>query len=123
MKRSNNKYITVFDECIKSFIMQRLFIYEVPTENARRMAGFYLYVSNTTSKDNGHLCFHENQTKQEMILEDISINCSVSGRYVIYYNERRKNVKYPRFYSRYAYNELCEVEVYGKLNAREFLFY
>ncbi|XP_065921961.1 receptor-type tyrosine-protein phosphatase epsilon [Magallana gigas] len=85
----------------------------IPTEYARRMAGFYLYVSNTTLKETGHLCFHENQTKQKMILEDISINCSVSGRYVIYYNERRRNVKYPGFYSKYAYNELCEVEVYG----------
>lgn len=97
--------------------MHKLFIYEVPTVYARRMAGFYLYVSNTTSKENGHLCFHENQTKHEMILENISINCSVSGRYVIYYNERRRNVKYHDFYSMYAYNELCEVEVYGEFNA------
>ncbi|XP_065922372.1 uncharacterized protein [Magallana gigas] len=86
---------------------------KVQNENARRMAGFYLYVSNTTLKETGHLCFHENQTKQEMILEDITINCCVSGRYVIYYNERKQNVEYPVFYSKYAYNDLCEVEVYG----------
>lgn len=79
------------------------------------MAGFYLYVSKTTSKEDGHLCFHDNSTIHGMLSEDQKINCSVYGRYVIYYNERRPDEGYPRFYSPFAYNELCEVKVYGKI--------
>lgn len=79
------------------------------------MAGFYLYVSKTTSKEDGHLCFHDNSTIHGMLSENKRINCSVFGRYVIYYNERRPGVGYPNFYSPFAYNELCEVKVYGKI--------
>lgn len=79
------------------------------------MAGFYLYVSNSTSKEDGHLCFHEIQTLNGTPSEVQRINCSVHGQYVIYFNERRQDVKYPNFYSKYAYIELCEVEVYGKM--------
>lgn len=76
------------------------------------MAGYFLYVSNTTVKEDGHLCFHE--TGYRIPSEDQSINCSVHGRYVIYYNERIQSVVYPSFFSAYAYNDLCEVEIYGK---------
>ncbi|XP_056003628.1 multiple epidermal growth factor-like domains protein 10, partial [Ostrea edulis] len=78
-----------------------------------RFAGFSLYVSNTTSKDGGHLCFHEIQTVDGTPVENQTISCSVHGRYVIYYNERRPGVNYPSYYSLHAYNELCEVEVEG----------
>lgn len=78
------------------------------------MAGFFLYVSNTTLKENGYLCFHEIQTVAGTPAEDQTITCSVHGRYIIYYNERRQDVVYPSYYSQYAYNELCEVEVYGE---------
>lgn len=86
------------------------------------MAGFYLYVSKTTSKEDGHLCFHDNNTIYDMLSEDQRINCSVYGRYVFYYNERRPGVGYPRFYSLFAYNELCEVEVYGEIGADHYQY-
>lgn len=84
-----------------------------PTTYTSRMAGFYLYVSNSTSAGDGHLCFHEMQTLNGTPSEVQRINCSAHGQYVIYYNERQPDVQYPIFYSKYAYIELCEVEVYG----------
>ncbi|XP_056002235.1 multiple epidermal growth factor-like domains protein 10 isoform X1 [Ostrea edulis] len=85
----------------------------IPSVYTTRFAGFYLYVSNTTSKDDGHLCFHEIQTVDGTPIENQTISCSVHGRYVIYYNERKPGVNYPSYYSQYAFNELCEVEVNG----------
>lgn len=74
-----------------------------------RMAGFSLYVSNTTSKEEGHLCYKDKTGRPSV---DQNIPCSIYGRYVIYYNERNQSVN-TFYYSQYAFNELCEVEVYG----------
>ncbi|XP_065942765.1 uncharacterized protein [Magallana gigas] len=41
------------------------------------------------------------------------ILCALSGRYIIYYNERKEGYVYPANYSQYAFADLCEVEVYG----------
>nr|XP_022311806.1 receptor-type tyrosine-protein phosphatase epsilon-like isoform X2 [Crassostrea virginica] len=87
-----------------------------PTSYTSRMAGFFLYVSNTTSKEDGHLCFHEIQKVNSTPSEDQRISCSVHGRYVFYYNERLPNVTYPSYYSPTAFYELCELEVYGCRN-------
>lgn len=78
------------------------------------MAGFFLYVSNTTIKEHRYICFHELQNVVGTPLEDQRINCPIHGRYVIYYNERRKGFVYPSYYSKSAYYELCELEVYGE---------
>nr|XP_022312235.1 uncharacterized protein LOC111117410 [Crassostrea virginica]XP_022312236.1 uncharacterized protein LOC111117410 [Crassostrea virginica] len=88
-----------------------------PTSFTSRMAGFFLYISNTTCKDDAKLCFHEIQTLNTTPSEDKRINCSTHGRYVIYYNERKIGVTYPSYYSRFAYYELCELKVYGCPNS------
>lgn len=83
------------------------------SQNFGRIAGFFVYVSNTSFKDDGYLCYHDESTDQNMLSLDQHINCTLQGRYVIFYNERIAGVQYPSFYSRYAYNDLREVEVYG----------
>lgn len=85
-----------------------------PTVYTAHMAGFFLYVSNTTTKEQGYICFHELQTAVGTPLLDQRINCPIHGRYVIYYNERRMDFDYPSDYSKSAYYELCELEVYGE---------
>ncbi|XP_062602861.1 uncharacterized protein LOC134264593 [Saccostrea cucullata] len=78
-----------------------------------RFLGFYVFVSNTTERLNGQLCFHDTDYNKSTIPAVANITCPVHGQYVIYYNERLSNVTYPVGYSTDAHNELCEVEVFG----------
>ncbi|XP_078330403.1 uncharacterized protein LOC111112506 [Crassostrea virginica] len=74
--------------------------------------GFSLYISNTTNKEDGVLCFRDINYTRATIPNPVNITCPYHGRYVIYYNNRI-HPPYPEGYSHYAYIRLCEVEVYG----------
>ncbi|XP_062605899.1 uncharacterized protein LOC134267698 [Saccostrea cucullata] len=78
-----------------------------------RFLGMSVYVSNTTEKNEGVLCFKDSKYTRTTIPNTITIECIKHGRYVIYYNERLPWVTYPAGYSQYAFNELCELEIFG----------
>ena len=80
----------------------------------RTFLGFSLYISNTTDKSQGTLCYKDSNYTRNTIPPVVNITCPVHGQYVIYYNERLTGVSYPPDYSPEARNLICEVEVYGK---------
>uniref|UniRef100_A0A8W8P3B7 Scavenger receptor class F member 2 n=1 Tax=Magallana gigas TaxID=29159 RepID=A0A8W8P3B7_MAGGI len=75
--------------------------------------GFSVYVSNTTDKLQGTLCYKDDNFTLDTIPAVFTTACPVHGQYVIFYNERRPGTIYPGDYSKYVFSDLCEVEVYG----------
>nr|XP_022305543.1 protein draper-like isoform X2 [Crassostrea virginica] len=75
-----------------------------------RFAGFSLYISNTGDRDSSSLCYKDGPALPPL---NFTTTCTLSGRYVIFYNERLDGVTYPAGYEVIAYTELCEVTVNG----------
>ncbi|XP_078330762.1 uncharacterized protein LOC111117668 [Crassostrea virginica] len=77
-----------------------------------RFAGYSLYISNTGDRDSSSLCYKDGP---ELPPLNFTTTCRLSGRYVIFYNERLDGVIYPAGYELVAnvYTELCEVTVNG----------
>lgn len=76
-----------------------------------RLAGFSLYISNTGDLQGSTLCYKDGSQLPPLNFTQV---CTEPGRYVIFYNERLKDVVYPEGYEvANVLTELCEVTVQG----------
>ncbi|XP_078317014.1 receptor-type tyrosine-protein phosphatase epsilon-like [Crassostrea virginica] len=76
-----------------------------------RFAGFSVFVSNTTDRNQGFLCYKNGLQLPPL---DFTISCITHGRFVIYYNERLDGTNYPTGYEiNNVYTELCELTARG----------
>ena len=82
---------------------------------AQEFIGFSIYVSNTTERSHGKLCFKDSNFTVKTIPAVFNTTCLVQGQYVIYYNQRLRGMEHREQFSEYAFSDLCEVEVYGDL--------
>lgn len=94
------------------------FFSNIEARQRGRLAGFSLYVSNidvssTVDIKSSSLCYKDGSQLPPL---NFTSTCTMFGRYVIYYNERRREVTYPEKYELdNVFTELCEVIVNGKV--------
>ncbi|XP_033738929.1 multiple epidermal growth factor-like domains protein 10 isoform X2 [Pecten maximus] len=79
----------------------------------QRLAGYQLYVSNTTTlPTDGVLCYEDTSSTNSSVQLVVTHQCPYVGRYVTVYNYRNNPKRY-NWYSDDALLELCEVQVFG----------
>ena len=104
----NDICVAIIIEKLLKITQMLIFSYLLYIVGADRFRGFHIYITDTFDGEHpnrGHLCYHDQQTGYPSTLQNIT--CDYPGRYVVIYNER---------YRAHAIIELCEVEVYGKIN-------
>ena len=80
-----------------------------------RFIGNSVYISNTTHKENGVLCFRDTIYTRAIIPNLVNITCSYHGGYIIYYNNKT-NKPYLYGYTTHAFNELVNCKYLVKHN-------
>ncbi|XP_056003601.1 multiple epidermal growth factor-like domains protein 10 [Ostrea edulis] len=103
-------------QCAISDNDQRTATWRVDLQNIlsiRHITIYYRTENAAWERADGELCFHDTNYTRDTIPAVLNVTCPVHGQYVIYYNERKQEGGNPDGYSQYAFNELCEVEVYG----------
>lgn len=107
LKLQLNVYLSFFEYLITFRSKSKTSAY------SERFLGFSIYISNTTNRTDGSLCFKNNIYTRSTIANPFTVNCRRHGRYVIYYNNRTNN-PFPNGVSKDgAYNELCEFDIFG----------
>ncbi|XP_069128362.1 protein eyes shut homolog [Argopecten irradians] len=82
-------------------------------ERRDRLAGYHLYVSNTTSTpQDGTLCYVDTSSTIDEVQLVVTHQCPFVGRYVTVYNYRTEPWRQTWYYE-FAILELCEVQVWG----------
>lgn len=109
-------FIKLFDDVTVKSVKEPIFC-RCKQRIHKKISWIFIVVSNTTDHKDGVVCYHNKSYTKYTIPSKVDISCSVIGRYVIYFNERLPGIIYPTDYSRFAFTDLCEVEVYGKLTS------